>query len=449
MPWIDRLPRFAACVLLAASTLCAEGSAAARGGSRTARWVPAGEGWAANSVNTTVFRRNSAVSFRRWQFIAYYDAGGYVVLGRRRRGRSAWELRRTGFRGRVRDAHNGISLMVDGAGFVHLAWDHHDNPLHYAVGREPLSLEMGPARGMTGRHERRVTYPEFYRLPSGDVLFFFRDGGSGQGNLLVNRYDVRSRSWSQVCPNLLDGEGRRSAYWQAAVDRAGVIHLSWVWRESPDVATNHDLCYARSRDGGRTWERSTGERYTLPIGAAEAEYIARIPCGSELINTCSMTADREGVPYVAAYWREGGGVPQYRILYRAPDGWKRLDTDFRRGDFTLRGTGTRRIPLSRPQLVVRGRGRRAVVTLVFRDAGRGGRVSAAVCRDRCRNAWTVTDLTEHSVGAWEPSYDTELWRRKRRLHLFVQRTEQADAEGCTTLEPQPAGILEVPRRIPR
>lgn len=29
-------------------------------------------------------------------------------------------------------------------------------------------------------------------------------------------------------------------------------------------------------------------------------------------------------------------------------------------------------------------------------------------------------LTEEPVGMWEPTYDPEVWRGKRELHLFVQ-----------------------------
>ena len=37
------------------------------------------------------------------------------------------------------------------------------------------------------------------------------------------------------------------------------------------MASNHDLAYARSRDGGLTWETSDGRPYTLPITAAFLE----------------------------------------------------------------------------------------------------------------------------------------------------------------------------------
>ena len=97
---------------------------------------------------------------------------------------------------------------------------------------------------MTGILEEHVTYPEFYRLSDGNLLFFYRDGSSGNGNLLINYYDCETQRWSKRQQNLIDGEGERNAYWQMAIDAEDRIHLSWVWRETPDVATNHDMCYA-------------------------------------------------------------------------------------------------------------------------------------------------------------------------------------------------------------
>ncbi|CAN5754751.1 hypothetical protein BH24BAC1_BH24BAC1_09980 [soil metagenome] len=123
---------------------------------------------------------------------------------------------------------------------------------------------------------------------------------------MINRYDRQEKRWQRGHDILIDGEGQRNAYWQATLDGRGVIHVSWVWRESPDVASNHDLGYARSADGGRTWQMSAGETYALPITAANAEYAHRIPEKSELINQTSMTADAEGRPYIATYWRPVG-----------------------------------------------------------------------------------------------------------------------------------------------
>jgi len=400
-----------------------------------------GDGWANNSVNAVVFRKNALVSHGDAQYIAYYDAGRYLVLGKRKLGTSQWTLRRSAWQGNAADAHNAISIMVDGAGYLHVSWDHHNNALRYARGVAPGALELGPKLAMTCADEDEVSYPEFYRLPDGNLLFFYRLGGSGRGDLVINRYDTATQRWTRLHTNLITGEGKRNAYWQAFLDHRGTLHLSWVWRESPDVASNHDMAYARSRDGGVTWETSAGKPYALPISAASAEYAARIPQNSELINQTSMAADRDGHPYIATYWRDAGStVPQYHVIYQNGDGWKVRALDFRKTAFSLSGQGTKAIPIARPQILVNRDGPGGL--LVFRDEERGSKVSVASSADFAAGKWRLADLTETSVGAWEPSFDTELWRRNGTLSLFVQKVLQVDGEGQADAPAQPVTVLD-------
>jgi hypothetical protein len=409
----------------------------------TIRIVPVDSGWAKNSVNTTIFRKNSLVSFRDWQYIAFYNKDGYVVLGKRKIDENRWQLKTTSFKGNVSDAHNVISIMVDGDGYLHMAWNDHNTQLHYVRSKAPGSMEMSLEMPMTGQQESKVSYPEFYRMPHGNLIFFYRDGGSGNGSLVMNQYDLKTKRWKQLHSNLIDGEGQRNAYWQACVDAKGTIHVSWVWRETPDVATNHDLCYAYSNDEGLTWQKSTGEMYKLPITAATAEYALHIPQKSELINQTSMFADAEGHPYVATYWREQNStIPQYHLVYYINHTWLEQVIGFRKTGFSLSGGGTKRIPISRPQIVTWNNGKNLAAALIFRDEERGNRVSAAINKNLANKDWKVIDLSSSSVGSWEPTYDTELWKEKHWLHLFLQNVEQVDAEGKANMPPQVVQVLE-------
>jgi hypothetical protein len=402
-----------------------------------------GLGWANNSINTVAFRQNSLVTFRDTQYIAYYDQDKFVVLGKRKTGTNNWELKKTPYKGNTADAHNTISIMCDGAGYLHLSWDHHNNALRYCRSKEPGSLEMTDKMPMTGKVEKALSYPEFFKISGGDLLFMYRDGGSGNGNLVINAYDVNSQKWTQLHSNLIDGEGKRNAYWQACTDTRGTIHLSWVWRESPDVASNHDMCYARSKDGGKTWEKSNGEKYDLPITAETAEYALKIPQKSELINQTSMSTDKKGNPFIATYWREANSkIPQYHIVYNVGKAWQSKLLDFRTTAFSLSGMGSKRIPIARPQIMVKGQGKNAAVLMVFRDEERGSKVSAVSINKIQSGKLKVFDLIETSVGSWEPSFDTELWKDKGLLNLFVQRVEQIDAEGAANIPPQMVQVLE-------
>ena len=405
-----------------------------------AREFRLGEGYAATSVNAAVFRAASITSDTQCQFAAWYDPGGTVVVARRELSPlSGWVVQETALTGNVADAHNTISLGLDGAGYLHISWAQHGVPLRYARSRTPYRADFEVIDQMVDPElERHVTYPEFRRFSNGDLLFAYRDGSSGNGDLVLNRYDVREGRWERIQSKLIDGQRRRNAYWQMYMDAQDVIHLSWVWRESWLVETNHDLCYAASRDGGRSWQRSDGTDYELPITLATAEVAWEIPQGSELINQTSMAADPQGHPYIATYWRApGDSIPQYRLVWHDGARWQAAQVGDRKTPFSLSGGGTKSIPISRPQLVSDGKR----TMLLFRDVECGSVVSVAESRDLRR--WRVRDLTKDPVDAWEPSLDYERWKREAVLDLFVQRVGQGDGEKTTDLPPQTVRILEI------
>jgi len=309
-------------------------------------------GWANNSVNTVIFRKNALITHQNTQYVAYYDSEQYVVLAKRTTGHQNWEIQRTPYLGDATDAHKSISIVVDGAGFLHVAWGQHNNRLNYAKSNEAGSLNLGIKQAMTSLKEDKVSYPEFYKLKNGDLLFLYRDGGSGNGDLVINRYNIKTRNWIRVQNKLIDGQGKHNAYWQTAIDKEGTLHISWVWRDNPDVASNHDLCYAKSADGGATWQKSTGEEYSLPIHIESAEYVCKIPKNSELINQTSMYADKKGHVIIASYWRDQqDSIPQYHLAYNINKRWVIDKLTFRQTPFSLNGQGTKKIPISRPQII--------------------------------------------------------------------------------------------------
>jgi hypothetical protein len=149
-------------------------------------------GWAGNSVNTVVFRKNSLFTYGDTQFVAFYNNDHFVVLGKRHLASSNWQLHETNYHADARDAHNSISIIVDGEGYLHVSWGQHNTPLRYAKSVSPGSLILGDMIPMTGDLEQRVTYPEFYKFSNGDLLFLYRDGSSGNGNLVMNRFVVKN-----------------------------------------------------------------------------------------------------------------------------------------------------------------------------------------------------------------------------------------------------------------
>ena len=155
-----------------------------------------------------------------------------------------------------------------------------------------------------------------------------------------------------------------------------------------------------------------------------------------------MTADSESRPYIATYWRDkDSDVPQYRLIRNDGKGWQMSQVGNRTQPFSLSGGGTKMIPISRPRVVSDGK----QAYYIFRDAERGSKVSIASTDDINQGNWTVADVTDFSVDAWEPSHDSNLWNSKKKLNIFVQRSHQGDGEKLSeNMETQtPVYVLEL------
>jgi len=150
--------------------------------------------------------------------------------------------------------------------------------------------------------------------------------------------------------------------------------------------------------------------------------------------------DARGRPLIATYWRPAGtDVPQFQLVWHDGARWHASQVGARTRPFRLSGGGTKRIPISRPQVLA---GRDGAVYVVFRDEERGGGVTVARSTDAARARWSLSELLAASVGQWEPTYDPGMWRRSGRLSLQVQRVGQGDGESLEDVAPQPVSILE-------
>ena len=435
------------------------GAAALPGQAKAAepRMVDVGLGWSKTSINTVKFRQASLATYNDTQFIAYYDANQKVVVGKRKLAEDKWELKTTELTGDTLDTQKAISMAVDGEGVLHLSWNHQNERLHYVVGKEPLSLELIAAR-TDGKAETSVMFPAFYNMPNGDLLLMFRDGRSGNGKLVLKRYDLKTRTWATLHDNLVDSHDTTmdaagklvtyNAYPEMCVDGKGTIHLGWVWRSSPSAESNHNVCYARSTDGGITWTTAAGKPQELPITALNCETAWGVRPNQNLINQTSIAADAEGHPYICTFFRLGDNpVAQLMVVHFDGNAWKATQVGKRKMGISPTGGGsTKRLMLSRPLIFVDDSQKPAKVHVVFRDVDRRDRISVASTANIDQEPWTIKDLTPDAYGFWEPTGDDSLWKRDKTIHLFVQNTDQLESietmETKTDTHPTMVRVLE-------
>lgn len=253
------------------------------------------------------------------QYAAYYDEQHQMIVAQRRIPERTWhkvELpSKVGW-----DSHNYITMAIDTAGAIHLSGNMHCVPLIYFRTSKPGDITTFEKLTMTGQEELRCTYPRFLMTPDEVLLFMYRSGGSGNGRRFYNRYDTQARTWTRFFDSaLFEGDGKRNAYPRGpSRGPQGQFHLVWVWRDTPDCATNHHLSHAQSRDL-QNWTTAGGKPLQLPFTLEQrAACVDPIPAGGGIINGCErLVFDNQDRPIIAYHKRDENGHMQiYAARFR-------------------------------------------------------------------------------------------------------------------------------------
>ena len=293
------------------------------------------------------------------QYVGFYDAERQMTVGARRLGSDEWHFQRLpsklGW-----DSHNGIVIATDSAGHVHVAGNMHGDPLVYFRSQRPHDISTLRRQPMIGSRERRVTYPGFVRDARGGLYFHYRDGKSGAGVRIFNRWDPAAGRWRRYLDRpLFDGQGRMSAYLSGPLPGPdGAFHLVWVWRDTPSGATNHDISYARSTDLAR-WETAAGESLELPFEPGDrAAVVDPVPAGGGLAGIAFHVGwDGAGRPVVNYVKYDPAGASQVHNARWEGDRWRvhrASDFDWR-WDLDVTGSLPHRIVSEPVRVDARGR----------------------------------------------------------------------------------------------
>jgi BNR repeat-containing family member len=220
------------------------------------------------------------------QYAAFYDQHRRMTVAKRRLDEDLWQFKKLDSV-LVWDSHNYVTLAVDNRGHLHVSGNMHVKPLVYFRTARPGDIgSLRRIEAMVGRLENRCTYPRFMEGPDGELIFTYRDGASGRGNQIYNRYASQTETWRRLLEKpLLDGRGAMNAYPVGPMRGPdGFFHLCWVWRDTPDCRTNHDVSYARSRDLVH-WETVAGAPVDLPITIeTKGVVVDPVPPGGGAIN---------------------------------------------------------------------------------------------------------------------------------------------------------------------
>lgn len=227
--------------------------------------------------------------------------------------------------------HNWVSIGFDAAGYLHLTWDMHRDPLKYR--RSSASVDgwngaLTARRSMRGTHEDSVTYVRFHLL-GGTLYATFRDGSAGSGNWFFYEYDLQNRSW-RAGPGLDSTEGmllegrpddqNPYLFRDPALDDDGNIHFAWNWRTSAEVSTNHTIEYCMWN--GSRYVTPAGAVLSVPLREGEAEQADPVGFDSGLADMEALAVDADGRPHLA--YRKNGpdGFMQMFHVWHDGSAWR-------------------------------------------------------------------------------------------------------------------------------
>ncbi len=237
-----------------------------------------------------------------YQFAAYYDANGQMSVAQRQiksgtgsevPSQYPWTIKKLNSTWAGFDAHNYVTMALDSNHCLHVSGNMHAVPLCYFRASQPYDVNsLTQQTSMTTQNpENSVTYPIFLKDTSGNLIFTYRNGSSGDGDQYYNIYNATTGTWSSLLAEpLFDGTTQdMSAYAQTPLmGPDGYYHTAWVWRNTPDVATNHDLSYMRSPDLVN-WQTISGTALALSVTpSTQGVVVDPIPVNGGIINGCQQ-----------------------------------------------------------------------------------------------------------------------------------------------------------------
>ena len=288
-------------------------------------------------VNFSLFTAGSK------QYVAFYDSSHQLTLVYRELHTLIWDTRKLDLKVGW-DSHNYISMIVDDDGYIHLVGNMHSSHLKYFRSSIPFDIHsMQALDTMTGKDEDVTTYPEFMRGPRRELIFHCRYGRSGSGYEVFNLWNAKERQWKRLLDKpLTDGRGQMNAYMQGPLlGPDGMYHLLWVWRNTPDCATNHTLSYARSKDLLH-WESIRGEKVELPITLEEKQlYIDATPVNGGLINIgIKIGFDSGGRLLIGYHKYDSSGNTQLFLAHFQDGAWMNKQVTQWKYRWDFKGYGT-------------------------------------------------------------------------------------------------------------
>ncbi len=276
------------------------------------------------------FQKPAAVRVTRptdMTYVSWINAAGQIQLRARDNARGAWggvvtiDDLASSFGIEGRDDHNAPSLLALADGRIMIFYAVHDIPnnLFAKVMTAPGDVSAWSDRIRISSVEPAASfnYPQAKLLSDGTIVLFVRRGSWAGATEAILRSTDGGHSWST--PTTLIRFGQDIGIY-AVIDAHGSrFDLAWSRRAGNGRPTN--IYFARSLDGGVTWQKMSGQRYALPITRAASEVVYSSPDPTYVWDVTGAVAGSPRVAFVT-----GDGKKTRYVVSRYIGGHWRSET---------------------------------------------------------------------------------------------------------------------------
>ena len=373
--------------------------------------------------NGTAFMQDNLTTFNGHQYAVWWSYEGKPIIAKRRLPYGDWEtfdlstVEGNPLSSPVEnDGHNNIVVAVSVDGHIHVVGNHHGHALRYVISDRPEDITSFSKHSLGGSYPG-ITYPQFFKQKNGGLLLSYRDGGSDSGNTVFYAYNSSDKNWYVRKNPVIDGKITHDHGYlnHIAVDQFGVIHLAGTWRDTAYGNTNRHVFYAKSDDGGLTWNKSDGTILPDPITINNCEIVVETPeTDSGILNQSGLEVDYSGNPHIAYFMYDENEHTNIFHLYHNGTNWinekvthftERLET----------GSGAWSGLLSRPSIFCY-ENRVFVIYRVSYSDKKGSLRLIEVTPGEEKVDFPIVDI---DLNHFEPTFDTQRLYHKNELSILL------------------------------
>ena len=199
------------------------------------------------------------------------------------------------------DAHRNPTLLLDDTGRLCVFYGAHNHPTRVLRSIRPYAIDSW--RECATIVDPGTSYPQPFQLLPGEIFVSYRESSSGWRSRVSRNHGETREDPVEIV------EFQGCAIYAMSIAETGdyprSVHLAWSrlgGGTDEEIRTKHlwarryNIYYACSDDGGRTWRRSDGTLYDLPVKEAAAEKL--YDCGERGVWLKDIQLGPDGRPFI-------------------------------------------------------------------------------------------------------------------------------------------------------